>query len=82
MLDLSIHHEAHALLQYAEVDGADPEPTAVLWADATMAEAMTVVHHAKMLRPEVEGSEWYDDFISAHRYIRRHGIAAATKEVN
>jgi hypothetical protein len=81
MLDLSLYFEARALIQYAEVDGDDPEPTAALWVEATMAEARSVVAEVIRIRPDLEGSEWYEDFLSAHRYIRRHGLAAAQRLV-
>lgn len=81
MLDLSPRMEAQALLYVAETEGADPEVAAQQWIDANMAEAMTVVHNAFMIRPDLEGSEWYADFLSAHRYMRRHGVAAAMKSV-
>lgn len=72
MLDLDIRSEARALLQYAEVDGMDPEPAAALWLNATMAEAMSVVHEAKRIQPAIEGSEWYGDFLAAHKWMRRN----------
>lgn len=80
MLDLTPINEARALLAHVD-DGEDPEPTAALWLDATEAEVRLVVHHALIMRPSEEGAEWWGDFISAHRYMRRHGVAAALREV-
>jgi hypothetical protein len=72
MLDLDTRSEARALIQYAEVDGADPEPTALEWKAATKAEVRAVVREVFKIRPELKGSEWYEDFLYAHDWNKRH----------
>jgi hypothetical protein len=71
MLLTDITTEARALIQYAEVDGADPEATAVLWIEATLSEARAVVREAQK-RGLSTTSEWAGDFLSAHRWFREH----------
>jgi hypothetical protein len=70
MLDLEPRLEGRALLQY-EFDGEDPEVVAAHWIDATMAEVRLVVHHALTIEPNLSGSEWLDDFVAAHKWLRR-----------
>jgi hypothetical protein len=67
MLLTEVDTEARALLHLAEELGEDPEPTAEKWAEATVAEVKAVVRKVFALRPDLKGSEWYEDFTSAHR---------------
>lgn len=72
--------DARAIAYGAEVEGIDPEAEAILFADDTIADvaaAVKVAHYFGLSRE----SEWAADFISAHRYIRKHGVEAAQREV-
>lgn len=71
MLDLDLTSEARALYCYAEEQGQDPEPTAEMWADATVKEAAAVVREVYRLYPKVKGAEWYEDFLYAHSWNKR-----------
>lgn len=76
MLLTEVTTEARALIHLAEDLGDDPEPTAQQWAEATVAEVKAVIRTVYRLRPEVKGSEWYEDFASAHRALRKSGGSA------
>jgi len=80
MLLTHTDNEARALVHLAEVEGMDPEAAAVQWIEATIAEVRAVVTLAHDFGLSRE-SEWAGDFISAHRYMRKHGLAAAFAEV-
>ena len=73
MLLTEVTNEARALLHLAEEKGLDPEQVAEWWVEATLAEAKAVVRKVYALRPDVKGSEWYEDFLSAHRAVRLRG---------
>jgi hypothetical protein len=71
MLFLSVPQEARALLHLAEEKGEDPEPMAAYLADATIAEARAVVREVYRIRPDLKEAEWYEDFLAAHRALRK-----------
>ena len=73
MLLTHVTTEARALISLAE-GGKDPEPTALGWAAATVTEVRAMVREVHRLRPDLIGSQWYGDFLSAHAWNAEHGV--------
>lgn len=73
MLLTEVTNEARSLMFLAEEQGEDPEPTAAQWSEATLAEAKAVVRAVYKMRPALKKVEWYEDFLSAHRWGRKNG---------
>jgi hypothetical protein len=80
MLHTSLPTEARALVHLAEEIGVDPERAALYWHEATAVEAAQVVRYAQRVGLSSD-SEWAGDFLSAHRWGKRHGVKAAAAEL-
>lgn len=72
---------AHAIAYAAETESVDPEFEATLFVDDTTTFVCAAILYAKTNFGLSTESKWSADMIAAHRYIRKHGLEAAQKEV-